>query len=55
VLTDGGRVLCAVALGRTVAAARDKAYDAVGKVAWDGAFWRKDIGYRAVQREIAER
>jgi phosphoribosylamine--glycine ligase len=55
VLTDGGRVLCAVALGRTVAAARDKAYDAVGKVSWDGAFWRKDIGYRAVQREIAER
>jgi len=51
VLSDGGRVLCAVALGGTVAAARDKAYDAVGKVSWDGAFWRKDIGYRAVERE----
>jgi phosphoribosylamine---glycine ligase len=53
VLTDGGRVLCAVALGDTVAAARDRAYDAVGKVSWDGAFWRTDIAYRAVQRERA--
>jgi phosphoribosylamine--glycine ligase len=55
VLTDGGRVLCAVALGDTVAAARDRAYDAVGKVSWDGAFWRKDIGYRAMQRERGDR
>jgi phosphoribosylamine--glycine ligase len=54
VLSDGGRVLCAVALGSTVAAARDKAYDAVGKVSWDGAFWRKDIAHRAVQRELAK-
>ena len=53
VLSDGGRVLCAVALGDTVAAARDKAYDAVGKVSWDGAFWRTDIAYRALQRESA--
>jgi phosphoribosylamine--glycine ligase len=51
VLTDGGRVLCAVALGETVAAARERAYDAVAKVSWDGAFWRSDIGYRAVERE----
>jgi phosphoribosylamine--glycine ligase len=54
VVTDGGRVLCAVALGNTVAAARDRAYDAVGKVSWDGAFWRKDIAYRAVERELAK-
>jgi phosphoribosylamine--glycine ligase len=54
VLTDGGRVLCAVALGDTVAAAREKAYGAVGKVSWDGAFWRTDIGYRAVQRELSQ-
>jgi phosphoribosylamine--glycine ligase len=51
VLTDGGRVLCAVALGKSVAAARDKAYGAVAKVNWEGAFARHDIGYRAVQRE----
>jgi phosphoribosylamine---glycine ligase len=51
VVTDGGRVLCAVALGPTVRAARDGAYRAVEQVSWDGAFWRSDIGYRAVQRE----
>jgi phosphoribosylamine--glycine ligase len=55
VLTDGGRVLCAVALGATVAAAQKRVYEAAGKVAWDGAFWRTDIGYRAVQRELAAR
>jgi phosphoribosylamine--glycine ligase len=54
VLTDGGRVLCAVALGESVAAARDKAYDVIRKVTWEGAFCRSDIGYRAVQRERAK-
>jgi len=53
VLTDGGRVLCAVGIGATVGAAQRRAYDAVAKVTWDGAFWRTDIGYRAVQRERA--
>jgi phosphoribosylamine--glycine ligase len=55
VVTDGGRVLCAVALGDDVRAAREVAYEAVGKVHWDGAFWRTDIGYRAVQREGDDR
>jgi phosphoribosylamine--glycine ligase len=55
VLTDGGRVLCAVGRGASVAAARAKAYGAVRRVSWDGAFWRTDIGYRAVAREEAER
>jgi phosphoribosylamine--glycine ligase len=53
VVTDGGRVLCAVALGETVAAAQRRAYDAAAKVSWDGVFYRKDIGYRAVLREQA--
>jgi phosphoribosylamine--glycine ligase len=51
VLTDGGRVLCAVALGADVGTARERAYETVAKVSWDGAFWRSDIGYRAVRRE----
>ncbi len=51
VVNDGGRVLCAVALGTTVAQARSRAYEAVDKIRWPGAFWRKDIGYRAVRRE----
>jgi phosphoribosylamine--glycine ligase len=55
VLTDGGRVLCAAGRGDSVAAAREKAYGAVQHVSWDGAFWRTDIGYRAVAREKAAR
>jgi phosphoribosylamine--glycine ligase len=53
VVSDGGRVLCAVGIGTTVGAAQRRAYDAVSKVGWDGAFYRKDIGYRAVEREAA--
>jgi len=53
VVTDGGRVLCVVGAGTSVRAARDAAYAAVRKVSWDGAFYRKDIGYRAVAREEA--
>jgi phosphoribosylamine--glycine ligase len=55
VLTDGGRVLCAVGRGDSVATARANAYGAVQRVTWDGAFWRTDIGYRAVAREEASR
>jgi phosphoribosylamine--glycine ligase len=53
VVTDGGRVLCAVGIGSSVGAAQRRAYDAIAKIAWDGAFWRKDIGYRAIKREAA--
>jgi phosphoribosylamine---glycine ligase len=51
VVTDGGRVLCVVGAGSTVRTARDAAYGAVRKVSWDGAFYRTDIGYRAIARE----
>jgi phosphoribosylamine--glycine ligase len=51
VVTDGGRVLCVVGAGTTVRAARDAAYNVVRKVTWDGAFYRTDIGHRAVERE----
>jgi phosphoribosylamine--glycine ligase len=51
VVTDGGRVLCAVALGESVTLARDAAYAAVRKIAWDGVFFRSDIGFRAIERE----
>jgi phosphoribosylamine--glycine ligase len=55
VVSDGGRVLCAVGIGTTVGAAQLRAYDAASKVGWDGAFYRKDIGYRAIEREVASR
>ncbi|MGB5621542.1 MAG: phosphoribosylamine--glycine ligase [Gammaproteobacteria bacterium] len=51
VMTNGGRVLCAVALGDTVAAAQRRAYEVVDAIQWDGMFCRRDIGYRAIRRE----
>ena len=51
VLTNGGRVLCTVALGNTVREARVLAYENVKKIDWDGAIYRRDIGYRAIDRE----
>ena len=51
IVTDGGRVLCAVGLGRDVAAARTCVYREITKINWDGAFWRTDIGHRAIARD----
>ena len=51
VVTSGGRVLCVVGLGDSVASAAGQAYDAVKKIDWDGVYFRKDIGHRAIARE----
>ncbi|AWF79762.1 phosphoribosylamine--glycine ligase [Microbulbifer sp. A4B17] len=51
VVTNGGRVLCATAMGDTVAEAQENAYESARAIYWDGVFFRKDIGYRAVERE----
>ncbi|MFF7707712.1 phosphoribosylamine--glycine ligase [Pseudomonas sp. NPDC007930] len=51
VVTAGGRVLCATALGATVLEAQQQAYALAARVNWNGAFYRKDIGYRAIARE----
>ena len=51
VVTSGGRVLCAVALGDSVTEAQKAAYDLVDKINWDNVYYRTDIGYRAVARE----
>lgn len=50
VITAGGRVLCVTALGNDIAQAQQKAYQAAENIHWDGSFYRKDIGYRAVAR-----
>jgi len=47
VLTAGGRVLNVTALGDSFAQARDRAYEAVAAISWDGMFYRSDIGARA--------
>lgn len=51
VLTDGGRVLCAVGLGDTVAEAQQAAYALVREIDWPGMQYRTDIGHRAIGRE----
>ncbi len=51
VVTNGGRVLCAVGLGNDVAAAQRQAYALADTVRWPGVQYRHDIGFRAVARE----
>jgi len=51
IVTSGGRVLCVTALGDTVAAAQQRAYLGVDKIQWDGSWCRRDIGWRAIERE----
>ena len=53
-MTAGGRVLCACALGESVAEAQARAYAAAAPIAWEGEFHRHDIGWRAIARERAE-
>ncbi len=54
VVTAGGRVLCACALGDSVGQAQQRAYQLVDQINWNGMFYRKDIGYRAIERENQE-
>jgi len=49
-LTNGGRVLGVTALGSDIAAARATAYQAVEKIKFDGAYYRRDIADRAIKR-----
>ena len=51
VVTSGGRVLCVCALADSVGDAANAAYAACDQIQWDGAFYRSDIGYRAIARE----
>lgn len=52
-LTNGGRVLCATALGNSVYEAQQSALQLAEQIQWQGCFYRRDIGYRAVAREQA--
>ncbi|KJF95665.1 phosphoribosylamine--glycine ligase [Photobacterium angustum] len=51
IVTNGGRVLCATAMGDTVLEAQQRAYTLAKQISWDGMFHRDDIGYRAIARE----
>ena len=50
VVASGGRVLGVTALGSTIDAAIARAYEAASRLRWDGAYYRKDIGRKALNR-----
>jgi phosphoribosylamine--glycine ligase len=52
-VANGGRVLTVSARGATVRQARERAYAAVDLVRWDDGYCRRDIGWRALEREAA--
>jgi phosphoribosylamine---glycine ligase len=54
IVTAGGRVLCAVGLGDTVAAAGGEAYQLVNAIHWNLVQYRRDIGHRAIARESGD-
>lgn len=49
VLTSGGRVLCVTTLGETVKFAQSRAYQILEEIKFNGAQYRKDIGFRAIK------
>jgi phosphoribosylamine--glycine ligase len=51
IVTNGGRVLCAAALGNSVTEAQSLAYQVVDKISWNNVYFRTDIGHRAIKRE----
>jgi phosphoribosylamine--glycine ligase len=51
IVTNGGRVLCATALGDSVKEAQERAYKLAEKITWNGVNYRSDIAYRAIARE----
>jgi phosphoribosylamine--glycine ligase len=55
VVTNGGRVLCAVGLGESVSEAQRAAYRLCDEISWRGVQYRRDIGYRAVAREKSKK
>jgi len=53
IVTAGGRVLCATALGENVTSAQKSAYELLHQISWQGVEFRTDIAYRAIAREQA--
>ena len=51
IVTNGGRVLCATALGNSVQEAQERAYKLASSIKWNGVNYRTDIAYRAIARE----
>ena len=49
IITSGGRVLCVTSLGNSIESAKIKSYQTVSKIDWDGCYYRKDIGNKAIK------
>jgi phosphoribosylamine--glycine ligase len=49
IVTAGGRVLCACALGEDIKTAQENAYQLVKQIHWDNVYYRSDIGFKAIQ------
>ncbi|VFP82137.1 phosphoribosylamine--glycine ligase [Candidatus Erwinia haradaeae] len=52
IVTNGGRVLCVTALGSDIISAQRHAYEISNLISWNGKFFRRDIGYHEVNREL---
>ena len=48
IYSNGGRVLCATALGQDIQQAQARAYEFLEKVHWQDAYYRTDIGFKAI-------
>jgi phosphoribosylamine--glycine ligase len=51
IVTSGGRVLCATAMGSSVADAQQQAYELASEIHWKDIYFRDDIAWRAIERE----
>ena len=49
IVTNGGRVLCACALGDSIKDAQTKAYELAKQIRWNGIYYRTDIGFKAIK------
>jgi phosphoribosylamine--glycine ligase len=49
VVSSGGRVLCATALGNDTLDAQTNAYDLLSKIDWKNSYYRTDIGFKAIK------
>ncbi len=50
IITDGGRVLCVSAMGDNLSSATEIAYELINEINWEGCYFRRDIGWRAIKR-----
>ena len=53
IVTNGGRVLCVVGMGESIADAQQRAYQRAEKLKWRAMYYRRDIGFRTLQKGVS--